>query len=157
MLASLLLTIVRSVALLLILGVPVLGEEKYAPLPKPITDAKTVYVLNQTGAPEAADRAYKELRSWGRFVIVEKQEDADLVLRLSVSDAKDAGVALVPIGQWTWGVPIRVRFVTLSVFYKPKPDDEALWAITRSTGSGGTKACVKEFRKRFPKPAKEKK
>jgi hypothetical protein len=131
-----------------------LPDEKYAPLPKAITEAKSVYILNRTGAPEPADQAYRELRSWGRFKVVDEMSAADLVFVLTSERAEDAGVVAIPIGSILAAVPVRTRFTTLRIFASQAEYATAIWVVTRSSGNGGAKACIKELRKRFPKEAK---
>lgn len=53
---------------------------EHAPLPVKVLAAKTVYIENQTGQPDIADKAYTQLRRWGRYDIVDSKEKADLVI-----------------------------------------------------------------------------
>lgn len=129
----------------------IVGAQKYAPLPKEITDAKTIYILNLTGAPESLDAAYKELRSWKRFEILNEKDKADLIFVLAVSESADSGAIAMPLFGGIVMVPTRTGFTTLHIFNSSKPDARPIWSVTRSWGQGGTKSCIKELRKRFTK------
>src|SRR5437879_11048482 len=45
--------------------------------------AKSVYFDNQTGFTAVGDDAVRELQKWGRFQVVRRRDDADLVFVLS--------------------------------------------------------------------------
>ncbi len=133
-----------------------LAKDKYAPLPAKIIASKTVFILNLTGAPEAADNAYKELTSWGRFALTEERDKADLVFVLTATSS-DSGVVAMPLGNMVAAIPIQRGVTTLHIFDAKLPDSLTLWTISRSWGSGGTKACIKELRKRIQHQEKAKK
>jgi hypothetical protein len=67
---------------------PVIARANHAPLPQEILQAKTVCVLNHTKNKSAGNQALKELTKWGRFKVVQKPEDAELVLLLSTRSTK---------------------------------------------------------------------
>ena len=69
-------------AILLALPLPVRSQK--APIPTKIIEAKTVFLLSETGDERHLDAAYKALRRWGRWEIVGDREKADLVLLLTV-------------------------------------------------------------------------
>jgi hypothetical protein len=73
----------KTVALALVLVATTMYAEKYAPLPASVMSAKTVFIDNQTGHSEIADKAYEALSKWGRFTIVKDAKEADLVLRFT--------------------------------------------------------------------------
>lgn len=127
------------------------AAQKYAPLPRELTEAKTIYIQNLTGEPEPLDAAHKELRSWKRFEITEDKERADLIFSLAVSQSQDAGMVGVPVGGIVAVIPTRQGFTTLRILDPKRPEAPPIWSVTRSWGSGGTKACIKELRRRFPK------
>ena len=72
----------RLAACFILLAIAAWAED-YAPLPKRILAAKTVYILNETGHPHPLDVAYQELKKWGRYVIVDDREKADLIFVLT--------------------------------------------------------------------------
>lgn len=53
---------------------------EHAPLPAKVLTAKTIFIQNETNQPEIADKAYTQLKSWGRYQVVDSKEKADLVL-----------------------------------------------------------------------------
>ncbi len=79
---------VRTVCSLVIimttlLMAPGFAKHEKMPLPPGVMTAKTIYIDNRSGVADLGDKAYDELRKWGRFQIVDSAEKADLVLLLS--------------------------------------------------------------------------
>ena len=68
---------------LALLAVSANCNEKRPVLPVTISNARTIYVENQTAGAELYNTAYTELLKWGRFRIVDKTQKPDLILRLS--------------------------------------------------------------------------
>lgn len=83
-----------AAVLVVLLSLSVYAKDKYAPLPEKIMKARTVLILNRTPVPEISDKAYQELKKWGRFTVVEKIEDADLVLALTAQQTGERTVVL---------------------------------------------------------------
>ena len=79
-------------AILLVLPLPARSQK--APIPTKIVEAKTVFLLNQTGDEKYLDAAYEALRKWGRWEIVGDREKADLVLLLILNTSEKAGPAV---------------------------------------------------------------
>ncbi len=67
-----------------------------ANLPEAVTNAHTVFLVNQTGFAELQYTAVLELNKWGHFEIVESREKADLVLSLT----SGTHVRALPDGQY---------------------------------------------------------
>jgi hypothetical protein len=59
------------------------AKHEKMPLPQQVMIAKTVFIDNRSGIASLGDKAYDELRKWGRFQIVDSAEKADVVLLLS--------------------------------------------------------------------------
>jgi cytochrome c5 len=59
------------------------AKHEKMPLPQQVMTAKTIYIDNRSGIADLGDKAYDELRKWGRFQIVDSAEKADVVLLLS--------------------------------------------------------------------------
>ena len=51
-------------------------DKKHLPLPSQVTDAKTVYIDNQSGIAAMGDKAYQQLEKWGRFQVVQDRKKA---------------------------------------------------------------------------------
>lgn len=67
-----------------------------ANLPEAVTNARSVFVVNETGFPELQYTAVLELNKWGHFEIAESREKADLVLSLT----SGTHVRALPDGQY---------------------------------------------------------
>jgi len=70
----------------LMFAFPALAKHEKMPLPQQVTNAKTVYIDNQSGHAELGDRAYDEMKKWGRYQIVDSAGKADIVLLLSAKE-----------------------------------------------------------------------
>ncbi len=56
------------------------GDDKYAPLPDQIANAKTVFLMNETGKARFGDAVYKQIRTWNRWQVITDKTQADLIL-----------------------------------------------------------------------------
>jgi hypothetical protein len=120
-----------------------LGRNKqpiqHAPLPAKVMQATTIYIQNQTNDPGIADKAYTQLKNWGRYQIVDSKEHADvlLVFALTESHRQRSGSGFVSLynsksNAYTYGsIPdgpsITTRISTLMQVVDPKTSD-VLWA-----------------------------
>lgn len=68
---------------LLLSGFLTAAKGQKRPLPKRLLSAKSVYFDNQTGYTAVGDDAVRELEKWGRFEVVRRRDDADLVFILT--------------------------------------------------------------------------
>ncbi len=144
------------IALLLFAGA---AAQEYAPLPKTIMEGKTVYIENQTGNPAVADAAYLEIKTWGRFTVVSDRQEADLTFTFQAIST-EGPIVVVPLsgGPVVGGRTTR-NFTRLAVL---SPEGHELWTVTQpASGSknlkkSGAAKCIRELRKRFPEPKKEK-
>ena len=59
------------------------GQDKYAPLPEKVVNAKTVFYINDTTYSRFGDDLYQELRKWNRWQVVTDKKKADLILVLT--------------------------------------------------------------------------
>ena len=62
---------------------PAAGNDKYAPLPDKVVNAKTVFYVNDTGNSRFGDDMYREIRKWNHWQVVTDRAKADLVFVLS--------------------------------------------------------------------------
>jgi hypothetical protein len=80
---------VAVLAFALLLGAA--SDEKYAPLPDKIVQAKTVFLQNDSGEEKFGDNVFQELQKWGRWRILTNRSEADIVIVLDRKpiDTKD--------------------------------------------------------------------
>jgi hypothetical protein len=69
------------------------GAGKHAPVPDVVTNAKTIYILNETGMQKIADTAYEDLQRWGRFSVVSDRQSADLIIHFVSRDVLREGTS----------------------------------------------------------------
>jgi hypothetical protein len=144
------------------------AKTKHAPLPDQIIQAKTVCLMNQTQYASLGDKAFDELTKWGRFKIVQKPEEADLVLVLSAtstvtgSDTRTSGNTSGTVDN-SGNVDLsgrstsRSRATTVSYTYLTAIDPKTgthLWSDVKQWGSllhpvSATQSLVKELRDRI--------
>ena len=77
--------LVFVIATIVLLVASSYAKHEKMPLPSQVMTAKTIYIDNRSGDADIGDKAYDELRKWGRFQIVDSAEKADVVLLLSAS------------------------------------------------------------------------
>jgi hypothetical protein len=73
-------------------------HKDYAPLPVALMNARSVYIANESPDAIVGDRAYSELRKWGRFKIVQSRKDADVVFVFSM-ETHEAGYVTTASAQ----------------------------------------------------------
>lgn len=101
----------QSFTLLLILAssVVALGAKKkhieHAPLPAKVVAAKTVFILNESNQPEIADKAYTQLKQWGKYQVVDSKEKADvlMVFTLGHSQSQREDSDVMSLYNWKTG------------------------------------------------------
>jgi len=70
----------------LMFAFPAFAKHEKMPLPQQVMTAKTVYIDNQSGQADLGDKAYDEMKKWGRYQIVDSADKADIVLLLSAKE-----------------------------------------------------------------------
>lgn len=116
------------------------AKSKHAPLPASVLSAKTVYIANQTGYQGVADGAYAAFNKWGRYKVVSRRENADLVARFTSTMEYDRA------GEVGATIPV----ISMSICPQGS-DDPAFEDTPRSFGlhiERFGKAAVQDFRKR---------
>ena len=58
---------------------------QHAPLPAKLLAAKSIYIQNDSGQADLADKSYTELKTWGRYQIVDAKDKAIVILVFSVT------------------------------------------------------------------------
>jgi hypothetical protein len=94
----------------------VAAQEKYAPLPDKVVQAKTIFLQNDSGEEKFGDNVFQELQQWGRWRIVTNRSGADIVIALDRKpiDTKD---------RWRNNWYLRILDPT---------SGEVLWIVKRS-------------------------
>jgi hypothetical protein len=85
-----------AAAILLLSVAPMLSAKnkqtvEHAPLPAKVLTAKTVFIQNDSSYADLADKAYTQLKAWGRFQVVDAKEKADLILVLTSASTQTQG------------------------------------------------------------------
>lgn len=109
----------------------------HAPLPDDLIQAKTIYIVNQTGKQEVLDTAYDQFTKWGRFAIAKNKENADIVAVFTREELA-VGNTMMP-------------FIAMNVMLKGS-EDSAFQTINKWTIlTNGPKNDVQDLRKRLEK------
>jgi hypothetical protein len=64
---------------------------EYLPHPDALLDARTVFIVNQTGSADVMSGAEKAFTDWKRWAVVQSKESADLVATFTNADKQDEG------------------------------------------------------------------
>jgi hypothetical protein len=122
--------------------------------------------LAQSGISKLGDRAYEQLNKWGRFQIVQRRQQADLIFLISareynggyitsgggttgrIDDSGNVNLTNSP----TYSTPVSVAYTYLTVI-DPKTGDN-LWSDSKKWGNlytgfhSATKGLIDELMKR---------
>jgi len=145
-----------------------LAQDKM-PLPSIFFEAKTIAIVNDTGESVYGDRAYDELKKWGRYSIVSDPKEADLVLVITSredyvgtirnTNAQTTANVYGTYGTATTSSTQSTRAVTsgktfVIVFDGKK--QEKVWADGKSWGTfkSATRGLIKDLKKRVEKQDK---
>lgn len=155
--------------LILAFSVAALGAKKkqveHAPLPAKVLSAKTVYIQNDSGFADIADKAYSQLKSWGRYRVVDTKQHADLVLIFTATSEQTEGTTPTHVstynyqtGAWTSGTATAPStdtwHYTQVKLVDPETDDVA-WADRRIWGKhSATEELIKALRERVEEQEK---
>jgi hypothetical protein len=99
-------------------------EVEHAPLAAKVLTAKTIFIQNDTGQADAADKAFTQLKAWGKYQVVDSKDKADLVLAISVasvqketSEAHSSTSYNYKTGAWTSGTYTTPGTITWSYIH----------------------------------------
>lgn len=134
-------------------------EVQPAPLPVKVIEAKTIFIQNDSGHADIADKAYQALKTWGRYQIVDSSAKADLILILATrtgqrSTPEHSSVSTYNAGSGTWtygsvdspGTQIS-KFTHVELVDPVTHDTE--WTDQRSWGrKSATQELIKALRQR---------
>ncbi|MGB0083173.1 MAG: hypothetical protein WBP90_16750 [Terracidiphilus sp.] len=139
---------VRPVLLALMLSSSLAySAPKHAPLPDAVYEAKTVFIVNQSGFQSTADGAFEALTKWGALSVVSDKSKADLIMTFSYG-----GDELVK-GTTSWGsfiMTVQLRGTDDAVFQANSGGGG--FHVPSNRGGFAAKDCVNQFRKRFAEP-----
>lgn len=141
------------------------AKTKHAPLPDLVLQAKTVYIVNLAGDAAFRDKAYDEITKWGRYKVVSKRDDADLIFVLSAREytttmvtnsnttgrVDESGNVNLQGESQTTSVEHGITYLTVA---DPKSGDE-LWSDSKAWGSlltgfhSATRGLIENLRKRI--------
>lgn len=141
-------------------------EVQHAPLPAKVLASKTIYIQNDSGYAGAADKAYTQLKAWGKYQIVDDKKKADLVLVLTTStsqtDTKKAAQVNTynsKTGAWTYGTvntPTTETVDSTRITVIDPATGDTMWADQMEWGRrySATEELIKELRKRVEEQEK---
>ena len=121
-----------------LLSVPAWAAKVNKQLWSKVTDAKSIYIENQTGNPKVLEAATEQFSEWGRFAIAKSEKDADLTIVFTHKSGMDK-----------WG---NLGFIEMDVFpkgenspaFKVKKASRLIWEPQRRTIN-----CIGDFEKRL--------
>lgn len=142
-------------------------DKDHLPLPPQIAAAKTVYIDNQSGEAKIGDRAYQEIKKWGRLQVVMDRKQADLIFLLTArehtggyvttggnqSGTVDSSGNVNTTSSPSYTTQVTVGYTFLSVI-DPKTGDN-LWSASKRWGNlytgfhSATKGLIEDLRKRI--------
>lgn len=139
----------QSIALLVVLASATLAfgakKEKvqHAPLPAKVLAARTVFIQNDSNQPGIADKAYTQLKQWGRYQVVDSRDRADLVLLFTLayshtqhSDSDYVSLYNSRTGGYTSGVvpsgTVTITWTYTQMRLVDPSTSEVMWADERA-------------------------
>jgi hypothetical protein len=145
------------------LGAPCLASKEHAPLNPKVIAAKTVYVENH-GSARLKDKAYDELKKWGRWEIVEDRTKAEVVIVLSSEEGESSTgrtqtydpnmkTGTMTTGGWKYGTQTSNTSGSAHMELLDPKTGESFYADTRGT----VHTIIKELQKRMEQESKQKK
>ncbi len=146
-------------------------EKQHLPLPTKVLSAKSVFIDNQSGMASLGDKAFDQLKKWGRFQVVSDRKEADLILLLSAREYNGGYVTtgggqtgtvdesgnIETTGNPTYTSPVTVRYTFLTVI---DPSTGAnLWSDSKEWGNlyngfhSATRGLIQQLKKRIDEQA----
>lgn len=127
------------------------GKDERAPLPKKLTDAKSVYIDNKSNRADIGDAAYKEIKKLTRYTVVDAPETADVIFQLTYyEDPVETPVMGIISGSTVILPKERGCSVTLKILDAKDKDRNQIWGNTKPCGRhGATEDIFKDLRSRL--------
>src|SRR6185312_2640055 len=131
-----------------------------------VLTAKAVYIQNNSGYANIADKVFAQLKEWGRYQIVDDKKKADLVLVLTTSSSEESTTKQAWVstynsktGAWTNGAvntPTTESVDSTRVTVIDPATGDIMWADQREweRRHSATEELIKELRKRVEEQEK---
>jgi hypothetical protein len=115
------------------------SDDKFAPMPDKVANAKTVFYINDTGNSRFGDDMYQELKKWNRWQVVTDKGKADLVLVLSERESVEGMISAGTVnttGQTASGTVITapVKSSSWHLYIIDPATGQTLWATKHTLG-----------------------
>ena len=116
------------------------AQDKYAPLPEKVINARTIFYVNDTGSSRFGDNLYQELEKWNRWEVVTDKKNADLILVLSQRDHIEGTIATANAttsGQATYatGTSAPIKSSSWHIFLIDPTSGETVWVSSHTLGA----------------------
>jgi len=115
------------------------GQDKYAPLPEKVVNAKTVFYINDTTSSRFGDDLYQELRKWNRWQVVTDKNRADLILVLSQRDHIEGTIATATATTsgntaYATGASAPIKSSSWHIFLIDPTNGQTVWISSHTMG-----------------------
>lgn len=147
----------KYLAILLLLSSFALAKDKHAPLPDELIHAKTVYIDNQSGYADIADRCYDALSKWGRFKVVTNKKDADLIFLFTTKEVQSVTGASSTEVYGTTYTNVQTGTSGATYLYVGNPTSgDILWSQSKPWRNfhSSTKDIIKNLKERIEEQEK---
>ena len=116
------------------------AQDKYAPLPEKVINARTIFYVNDTGSSTFGDNLYQELEKWNRWEVVTDKKNADLILVLSQRDHIEGTIATATAttsGHDTYatGTSAPMKSSVWHIFLIDPTSGETVWVSSHTLGA----------------------
>ena len=123
-----------------------LAAPKHAPLPDAIYEAKTVFLVNQTGYQSTVDGAFDAFTKGGKLSVVSDKSKADLIITFTYADEQVNGTT-------TWGafnMSVQLRGSDETIFQSSY--ESRGFHLPSNRGGVAAKDLINQFMKRLAEP-----
>jgi serine/threonine protein kinase len=115
------------------------AQDKYAPLPEKVINARTIFYINDTSSSRFGDNLYQELEKWNRWEVVTDKKNADLILVLSQRDYIEGTIATANTttsGHATYatGTSAPIKSSSWHIFLIDPTSGETVWVSNHTGG-----------------------
>ena len=127
------------VVLLVLQASAIAGQDRYAPLPEKVVNAKTVFYINDSGSSRFGDDLYRELKKWNRWQVVTDQKRADLILVLSQSDKVEGTITVATVttsgnAAYATGTSAPIKSSSWHIYLIDPTNGETVWVSSHTLG-----------------------